>query len=1357
MKLLKAAAMMLLTLLTACLLFVACDGKEYAVTVAQCENGTVTASQTSAKDGTAVELTAVPDDGYALSELKVNGESVMAMVVDGKYSFAIKKDTNVEAEFSLLSYTITYKDGAKVMTGLEPATYNVTQTVTLPTPENKDGLVFAGWFEQASLQGEAVTSLSGVTGDKVFYAKWAEQVYAVEGSVASDTYEAAGTAYDLYDIDYAAMTVVYTDEEAEVSYTATPDASGAYTISVPEGVYAVTFEYANFTSVPQTVEVNENGATQETAENTALTVDTPVLAGKPTAASWTFTDQMNYWTIENGVATTKDGAGRALYFAGLSASDTFMVEATLKSTADKNDTDKSRSLGITYAAYGASTRDAVMMQMRTSSGGAANAIRLWNTGAWGEQKAFTFDADKEYRMTLVKSEGTVYVYIDGAYAARFAAGETDGEFAIQIVGGFAQVWDWKYSYNEELIAAMIGGGSVQAVQPAAGGSVEVTPAGALKLGDTVTARVTVQEGYKLTALTVGGTDVLGEAVYEGGAYVYTFTVMQAKAYEVNATLEAKQKYAVTFEGQNATVTVKADGVEIQSGDEVYEGAQLTVVAEADENYALQAINVTMGGEPVSGFASGVPFAVSGNVEITLEIVEAIPVSGSVKSATYEVGGQQYDLYALDYSKLQVVYTKDSVAVKATPNSEGSYSLSLSSGTYAVTFEYENFVSAAQTVVVSTDGVSEGSTEVIVTVPDLAGKPTASDWTGADQTNFWTIENGVATTTDGAGRALYFAGLSASDTFMVEATMKSTADKNGTDKTRALGLTYAAYADTREAVMMQMRTSNGGAANAVRLWKSVTASTWGEQVSYTFDADKEYRMTLVKSEGSIWVYIDGEFAARFAAGSSTGEFAIQVVAGFAQVRDWKYSYNTELIDAMTKGGVQATQPAAGGSVEVTPAGALKLGDTVTVKVTPEEGYKLTTLMVGGVNVVEALEEENGAYVYTFTVMQAKAYEVNATLEAKQKYAVTFEGQNATVTVKADGVEIQSGDEVYEGAQLTVVAEADENYALQAINVTMGGEPVSGFASGVPFAVSGNVEITLEIVEAIPVSGSVKSATYEVGGQQYDLYALDYSKLQVVYTKDSVAVKATPNSEGSYSLSLSSGTYAVTFEYENFVSAAQTVVVSTDGVSEGSTALTVAIPEVAASTEIGGATLTGGNGTRYDLSNAALHEVSIPKGYDADCYLVGTGGTKVMFEAVLKNAVSNGTGSAERFQAGIIFQAYGTTKTRNAILFDQTNAVAPYTNNLVRPWLNNGWNNTGLVGDIEAVANMKTEDGVRLTVVRDGTTAYVFIDGVLVTTLTGLSETAGALGFQTLSKTGVTFSNYVYSYNAELIDAMIAQAQ
>ena len=357
--------------------------------------------------------------------------------------------------------------------------------------------------------------------------------------------------------------------------------------------------------------------------------------------------------------------------------------------------------------------------------------------------------------------------------------------------------------------------------------------------------------------------------------------------------------------------------------------------------------------------------------------------------------------------------------------------------------------------------------------------------------------------------------------------------------------------------------------------------------------------------------------------------------------------------------------------------------------------------------------------------------------------------------ADGKPVENGGKVYEGAQLIVVAQAAENYTVLSMTATTGGAPAD-ISSGVAFTVSGDVTISVEVAEGMLVTGTVKSATYTVGDRQYDLYDIDYSRVEVVFAKDGTELKATPDEEGNYSVVLPNGTYEAKFVYENFVSGVQTVTVSADGV-QGSTAMTVEIPEVGVSTSIGGATLTGGNGTQYDLSNAASHEVSIPKGYDADCYLVGTEGTKVMFEAVIKNAVSNGTGSGERFQAGIIFQAYGTTKTRNAILFDQTNAVAPYTNNLVRPWLNNTWNNTGLVGDIAQVANMKTEEGVRLTVVRDGATAYVFIDGTLVTTLSGLSETAGALGFQTLSKTGATFSNYVYSYNAELIDALIAQAQ
>lgn len=922
MKHARAALLVCLAAILAacCVLFAACGGKEYTVTVAEAANGTVTASQTTAEKDTVIELTAVPDKGYALSDLKVDGESVMAMVVDGKYSFTIGKDVSVEAQFAVQTYTIVYKDGNKVLTGQEPASYTVTDTVTLPVLQDKDGLTFGGWFEQASFQGEAITSFTGETGNKVFYVKWEEKMYEVSGTVQSAAYEFGGAEYDLYAIDYASLTVRYTNTETDSVYTVKPQSNGEYALSVPAGTYSVTFAYANFTSPVQTVEVTAEGVTQDTAANTALAVEEPELAGVPTAGTWTETDQMRFWSIRDGVATTTDGAGRALYFAGLSASDTFMVEATLKSTQDKSDTDKSRSLGITYAAYGAKSRDAIMMHLRDSGGGAVNRIRTWKTGAWGsinDSPSYTFDAEQEYRMTLVKADGNVWVYINGAYCARFAADDSAAEFAIQVVGGFAQVWDWKYSYNTDLIDAMTAGGTVEATQPQAGGSIAVTPSdGIVRLGDTASVSVTVEAGYKLTEFTVNGHDFFAELQEKDGVYVYSWTITEKKTYEVVATVAAKEQYTVTFSATGATLTVTADGEEIQSGDSVYEGAALVVSADLTQNYAVQSFSVTMGENPVSGALLGQSFTVSGNVTIDLVASEAVSVSGTVRSEKYSFGGQQYDLYTLDYAAMQVVYAKEGVQAKATPNASGEYTLSLASGTYTVTFEYANFVSPAQTVVVTADGVTEATT-------------------------------------------------------------------------------------------------------------------------------------------------------------------------------------------------------------------------------------------------------------------------------------------------------------------------------------------------------------------------------------------------------------------------------------------------------ANTALVVSIPKVDASTQVGGNTITGGNGTRYDLSNEASHQVTLPKGYDADAYLVGTESTKVMYEVVLKNAVCNND-SSPKYQIGIIFQAYGPTKTRNAIFLDLTSVVNPYSGNLVRPWLNNGFVNTVLEGDIAAAANVKTADGVRLTVVRDGTEAYVFLDGTFLYRLTGLAATAGALGFQSLSTTGCTFSDYVYSYNIDLVDAMIAQA-
>lgn len=305
------------------------------------------------------------------------------------------------------------------------------------------------------------------------------------------------------------------------------------------------------------------------------------------------------------------------------------------------------------------------------------------------------------------------------------------------------------------------------------------------------------------------------------------------------------------------------------------------------------------------------------------------------------------------------------------------------------------------------------------------------------------------------------------------------------------------------------------------------------------------------------------------------------------------------------------------------------------------------------------------------------------------------------------------------------------------------------------------VSISLVEnGVTVGGTLQSATYTVGGNTYALYALDYSKATVTFIGDASQYAAVIAENGSYTVTLPAGTYTVRYTYPNFVCPDTQVVVDESGLTaatEQNAHLTVKIPLVADSTTVNGSTVSAGNVGKFDYSGAENYNVTLPKGYDDDAYLVGTEGTVVLFEAVLRNAVSNGTGTATRYQAGLIISAFmnGTSKTRDAILFDLTNAVSPYTGNLVRPWLKNGWNNNaGLVGDIAGASGMQDDAGVKLTLVRVNTVAYVFVNDQFVTLVTGLQGNAGALGFQTLSKTGLTYSNYLYSYNTDLINAKIA---
>ena len=79
-------------------------------------------------------------------------------------------DTTYYAVWDPVTYNITY-----IATPIPEIpgtyTYTVEETVDLPPP-TYTGLTFAGWYDNSNFTGDALTSTVGLTGDKIFYAKW---------------------------------------------------------------------------------------------------------------------------------------------------------------------------------------------------------------------------------------------------------------------------------------------------------------------------------------------------------------------------------------------------------------------------------------------------------------------------------------------------------------------------------------------------------------------------------------------------------------------------------------------------------------------------------------------------------------------------------------------------------------------------------------------------------------------------------------------------------------------------------------------------------------------------------------------------------------------------------------------------------------------------------------------------------------------------------------------------------------------------------------------------------------------------------------------------------------------------------
>ncbi|MGL4485116.1 MAG: InlB B-repeat-containing protein, partial [Anaerovoracaceae bacterium] len=113
--------------------------------------------------------TGYTQDGWALTN---GGENV------SNFTMPVSNQ-NLYAIWNVVNYNINYDlDGSTVATA-NPSQYNIENgLITLNNP-TKSGYTFGGWYSDNAFNNASNTIPAGSTGDKDFYAKWVQDVYAI--------------------------------------------------------------------------------------------------------------------------------------------------------------------------------------------------------------------------------------------------------------------------------------------------------------------------------------------------------------------------------------------------------------------------------------------------------------------------------------------------------------------------------------------------------------------------------------------------------------------------------------------------------------------------------------------------------------------------------------------------------------------------------------------------------------------------------------------------------------------------------------------------------------------------------------------------------------------------------------------------------------------------------------------------------------------------------------------------------------------------------------------------------------------------------------------------------------------------
>jgi uncharacterized protein (TIGR02145 family)/uncharacterized repeat protein (TIGR02543 family) len=256
-------------------------------------------------------------------------------------------DSIIMANFGPNTYHVTLNTNGGTINSGDVSSYTYGEGANLPTDISRTGHTFDGWYTNANLTGDAVTSIPATAiGDTAFWAKWNINSYTIAASAnpteggtvtgaGSYEYSANVTLTAAYNPGYHFVNWIEADTVYSTNASITVQATGNRTLTAQFELssYDVTTSVANTADVRGTVQINYTDvdgqsqitATGATAQATAQNGSTSTLTATP-ATGYHFVK----WQNANGTQVSTENplsvtSAVDTAFTAVFAPDTFTI------------------------------------------------------------------------------------------------------------------------------------------------------------------------------------------------------------------------------------------------------------------------------------------------------------------------------------------------------------------------------------------------------------------------------------------------------------------------------------------------------------------------------------------------------------------------------------------------------------------------------------------------------------------------------------------------------------------------------------------------------------------------------------------------------------------------------------------------------------------------------------------------------------------------------------------------------------------------------------------------------------------------------------------------------------------------